>query len=206
MTSLFLRSCCSLVTGLTALSMLALPQAFAAEQHITCGSINYGYNYCRIRTDGRARIAHQISHKPCINGDSWGYDNMGVWVDKGCRADFVVGSPYNQQYGGNPASNYGGGYGIAPVGGGYAPPPPPQPQQPIPSGNVAGIDIFPSMKRFGGDYTHFTVRDVPECAMACSRDFRCAAFNYGIQQRDCWLKNNVPPGVPNNTVISGVKR
>ena len=190
MNSLVLRTCCSLATGLTALSMLALPQAFAVEQHITCGSINYGYNYCRIPTDGRARIAHQISHKPCINGDSWGYDNMGVWVDKGCRADFVVGDPYSQQYGGQP------------VGGGYAPPP----QQPPPSGNVAGIDIFPSVKRFGGDYTHFTVRDVQECAVACSRDFRCAAFNYGIQRRDCWLKNSVPPGVPNNTVISGVKR
>ncbi len=203
MSSFLLRTCCSAATGLAALSIMSLPQAFAVERHITCGSINYGYNYCRIPTDGRARIAHQISHKPCIDGQSWGYDNQGVWVDRGCRADFVVGDPYSQQYGGGGYGN--NGYGGAPVGGGggYTPPPPPPPSAP---NVIAGMQIFPNVKRFGGDYTHFTVRDVGECAVACSRDFRCVSFNFGIQRRDCWLKNNVPPGVPNNTVISGVKR
>jgi hypothetical protein len=30
---------------------------------------------------------------PCLLGDSLGYDATGVWVDKGCRAEFVLGDP-----------------------------------------------------------------------------------------------------------------
>jgi predicted porin len=32
---------------------------------------------------------------PCVLGESWGYDTTGVWVDKGCRAEFVLGNPDN---------------------------------------------------------------------------------------------------------------
>jgi hypothetical protein len=75
-----------------------------------------------------------------------------------------------------------------------------------PEGDLYGMQIFHNVKRNGGDYTSFTVSSVEECARACSRDHRCWSFNYGTEKRDCWLKNNVPDGVPNNTVISGVKR
>ncbi len=75
-----------------------------------------------------------------------------------------------------------------------------------PQGDVYGIQLFPNVKRNGGDYTNFTVGSVEECARACSKDHRCESFNYGKEKRDCWLKNNVPGGEPNNTVISGVKR
>ena len=81
-------------------------------------------------------------------------------------------------------------------GGGYRPP----------DGDIAGMQIFRNVKRNGGDYTKFTVGNLKECARACSRDHRCASFNYGKEHRDCNLKNNVPKGNPNNTVISGVKR
>ncbi len=27
---------------------------------------------------------------PCQQGYSWGYDQRGIWVDHGCRADFQV--------------------------------------------------------------------------------------------------------------------
>ena len=27
---------------------------------------------------------------PCVQGSSWGWDRNGVWVDRGCRADFLV--------------------------------------------------------------------------------------------------------------------
>jgi len=26
-----------------------------------------------------------------VFGKSWGYDNRGIWVDRGCRAEFNVG-------------------------------------------------------------------------------------------------------------------
>jgi hypothetical protein len=75
-----------------------------------------------------------------------------------------------------------------------------------PQGDSYGMQLFPNVKRNGGDYTNFTVGSVDDCARACSKDHRCLSFNYGTEKRDCWLKNNVPNGVPNNTVISGVKR
>ncbi len=95
MKKLFFRSCCTVITGLTTIAMVMPPMAMA-NRHITCGSSGYSYNYCRIYTGGRARIGHQISHKPCIEGDSWGYDSQGVWVDKGCRADFIVDEGYGR--------------------------------------------------------------------------------------------------------------
>jgi hypothetical protein len=106
MKNFFFRSCCTALAGLTGLSMVVVSPAAANERHITCGSLNYGYNYCRVYTGGRARIAHQISHKSCTEGDTWGYDSQGIWVDKGCRADFVV----DEAYGGGWNGGYNNGY------------------------------------------------------------------------------------------------
>ena len=98
----------------------------------------------------------------------------------------------------------GGGYnsrGGGNTGGGYAAP------QPAQRPNAIGdMEITPDLKRNGGDYTNFRARNVEECAQACSRDYNCQAFNYGKRKSDCWLKNSVPQGVPNNTVISGFRR
>jgi hypothetical protein len=86
--------------------MVVAPAAMSRERHITCGSKNYGYNYCRIYTGGRVRLAHQLSHKACTEGSTWGYDSQGVWVDQGCRADFVV----DEAYGGGWNGGYNNGY------------------------------------------------------------------------------------------------
>ena len=71
---------------------------------------------------------------------------------------------------------------------------------------VAGILLENNVKRNGGDYRSFTVRNLEECAVACASDTRCRSINYGKENRDCWLKKSVPKGVPNKTVISGVKK
>jgi hypothetical protein len=39
---------------------------------------------------GRAVVERQLSDVRCDKGNSWGTDNRGVWVDRGCRADFRV--------------------------------------------------------------------------------------------------------------------
>jgi hypothetical protein len=75
-------------------ALIITPVAMANERHVTCGSQNYGYKYCRIYTGGRVRLVHQMSNKPCDEGETWGYDGQGVWVDKGCRADFIVDEAY----------------------------------------------------------------------------------------------------------------
>ena len=38
------------------------------------------------------RLLKQRSDSPCNQGYSWGFDRGGVWVDRGCRADFAVDS------------------------------------------------------------------------------------------------------------------
>ena len=64
----------------------------APERTITCSSWNYRYRYCRADTDNRVRLERQISFATrCRLGDTWGYDSRGVWVDRGCQAEFRVG-------------------------------------------------------------------------------------------------------------------
>ena len=80
----------------------ALLAAFAASAQarsiISCESREYRYNRCETHTDGYARLVSQQSQAPCIRGQTWGYDDRGLWVDKGCAGEFEVGggSRYDQ--------------------------------------------------------------------------------------------------------------
>lgn len=80
------------VAALTALALVAgsLP-ARASEREIRCDSRGFGYNYCRVDTDGHVELVDRHSLFACREGRSWGYDDRGVWVDKGCAATFRVG-------------------------------------------------------------------------------------------------------------------
>lgn len=47
----------------------------------------------RCRTDfpiKRAEVDKRYSGSPCEYGRSWGYDGNEIWVDRGCRARFVL--------------------------------------------------------------------------------------------------------------------
>jgi hypothetical protein len=57
---------------------------------ITCSSNNGKRNYCPVNTSRGVRLTNQRSGSPCIQGQTWGYDNRGIWVDRGCRADFAI--------------------------------------------------------------------------------------------------------------------
>lgn len=57
-----------------------------------CESRDNRTSHCRADTRGGVRIVRQLSDSPCIQGRSWGYDNSGIWVSRGCRAEFVVGA------------------------------------------------------------------------------------------------------------------
>jgi DUF3011 family protein len=70
---------------------------------ITCSSNNGGRNYCPANVGGGVRLVNQRSGSPCVQGQTWGYDARGIWVDRGCRADFQVG------YGGGPSPGIGPG-------------------------------------------------------------------------------------------------
>jgi hypothetical protein len=60
-------------------------------QRITCSSNNGKRNWCDIGPSRDVRLVRQISGSPCVRGDTWGLDNRGLWVDRGCRAEFAIG-------------------------------------------------------------------------------------------------------------------
>lgn len=76
---------------LVAALLFAIPVPVAADQTITCESRNYRYSYCRVDTDRNVTLTRQRSSTRCRLWDNWGYDNRGVWVDRGCAAEFRVG-------------------------------------------------------------------------------------------------------------------
>jgi len=83
----FLHHCAFIVLGF---ALSAIPLATAAKT-IECGSKSFRYRYCQVDTDGYVRLEKRLSKSPCRRGRSWGYDDDGVWVDKGCAARFKVG-------------------------------------------------------------------------------------------------------------------
>ncbi|MFO1505594.1 MAG: DUF3011 domain-containing protein [Lysobacterales bacterium] len=60
--------------------------------NVRCESQGYGYQMCRVDTGigGRVSIMQQLSKTPCRQGQTWGWNRAGVWVDGGCAAVFRV--------------------------------------------------------------------------------------------------------------------
>jgi hypothetical protein len=94
---------------------------------VRCESREHQYRYCRVDTDGRVRLARTLSDAACVGGRSWGYDYRGIWVDRGCRAEFAIGRRDEDHWGGNTAGSVLGGGSAAilgtifgnPMGSGY---------------------------------------------------------------------------------------
>ena len=60
-------------------------------RRMTCESHDNRYRFCR--TSGyirQAQIHDQRSRDRCSYNYSWGYRSDGIWVDRGCRAEFVI--------------------------------------------------------------------------------------------------------------------
>jgi hypothetical protein len=64
----------------------------AGIQAITCSSDDMNRHYCPADTHGGVRLYKQLSDARCEEGYSWGFDEHGIWVDRGCRADFQTGT------------------------------------------------------------------------------------------------------------------
>jgi hypothetical protein len=60
-------------------------------QIVNCSSDDMGRRNCPVNTRGSVRLVRQRSDADCIFNRTWGYDRRGIWVDRGCRADFEVG-------------------------------------------------------------------------------------------------------------------
>lgn len=62
-----------------------------SREGITCSSSHGDRVYCQVDTRGMTvRLTRQLSGSPCDQERTWGFDRRGIWVDRGCRAEFVV--------------------------------------------------------------------------------------------------------------------
>ena len=87
-----------IASGTACLAPSPSTTAFAAFQpgygggpRITCSSNDMRRNWCDIGRARDAKLVRQISGSACVRGQTWGIDNRGLWVDRGCRAEFVLG-------------------------------------------------------------------------------------------------------------------
>jgi hypothetical protein len=60
------------------------------DQVVRCESSGKKERYCRANTKRGVELYRQLSKARCRYGSSWGYDRKGIWVDEGCRADFLI--------------------------------------------------------------------------------------------------------------------
>jgi hypothetical protein len=63
----------------------------AFARSLMCQSKNNGKATCPADTSYGVQLARQLSKNDCERGKDWGFDQNGVWVDNGCRAEFVLG-------------------------------------------------------------------------------------------------------------------
>ena len=56
---------------------------------VTCSSDDGRRRYCPVNTGRGVRILKQYNNA-CRRDGAWGFDSRGIWVDRGCRADFEV--------------------------------------------------------------------------------------------------------------------
>lgn len=73
---------------------------------VRCESQDQQLRRCAVDTRGGVRLSRQLSRTECVLGRNWGYDPGGIWVNRGCRAEFAVGS-----YGGASGGGYYGNAG-----------------------------------------------------------------------------------------------
>jgi hypothetical protein len=58
---------------------------------VVCESRDGRYNFCRgFGYVDQVQIRRQLSNARCLLNSSWGYRNDGIWVDRGCRAEFIL--------------------------------------------------------------------------------------------------------------------
>lgn len=71
-------------------------QRYGRGQTLTCSSNDGRRNFCNVDTRGGVQMTRQISGSACIQGRTWGFNRNAIWVDRGCRAEFLVGVPARQ--------------------------------------------------------------------------------------------------------------
>lgn len=84
-----------LILALSLGLMLPASAAVQAEEILRCESQQGGYTYCQAAQAGEGMLVlhRQLSSNDCVYQETWGHKDNGVWVDKGCRAEFTTRTP-----------------------------------------------------------------------------------------------------------------
>jgi len=98
-----LFACCGLIlvvgailAGPRASVLSAAPVPQGQNLRMACSSDDMRRHHCAVDTRGGVWMVHQKSEAKCIQDRTWGYDDKGVWVDRGCRAEFEIGAIQSQ--------------------------------------------------------------------------------------------------------------
>lgn len=59
-------------------------------QVVECSSKDNRYTLCRIDTARGVLLERQLSRSACTQNQTWGFSREGIWVDRGCRARFLI--------------------------------------------------------------------------------------------------------------------
>jgi hypothetical protein len=57
---------------------------------VLCESKDGHRGFCTADTSYGVSLSRQLSDANCVRGQTWGYDNGGIWVTGGCRAEFLL--------------------------------------------------------------------------------------------------------------------
>ena len=85
----------------------------SGDRTFECKSSGYSPTYCRVDTRYGITLIRRISNSECVQGQSWGFDDRGVWVSNGCQARFALGGRHDTGHDngyGNCNGNGHGGY------------------------------------------------------------------------------------------------
>ncbi len=61
-----------------------------APRHLVCESKRRVRRMCGASIEHAARVFKQLSGTACVQGQNWNWSSDGVWVDGGCRAEFLI--------------------------------------------------------------------------------------------------------------------
>jgi Protein of unknown function (DUF3011) len=58
---------------------------------VVCESTDGRRQRCAADTWGQVTLGRQLTRDSrCVEGRTWGYDRDAIWVDRGCRAEFLI--------------------------------------------------------------------------------------------------------------------
>jgi hypothetical protein len=85
-----LNSCISSCGMILCLLAFLCCHPVSAQSRIACSSVDGGRQYCSCFTADSVVLVRELSRSKCIQEKTWGFDRHGVWVSRGCRAEFAL--------------------------------------------------------------------------------------------------------------------